>query len=127
MWLSLAVSVCLPVQASLAQEQSERGRLLSQMREMLSGPRGGGAGSEELERLRGEAVRRNQEAAAAAAGRERAEAQAATWKKEARALRERLVAAERVGVRKGLRRTLLGEAGLICAGTMGAAGAAGGG
>ena len=93
------------MQASLAQEQSERARLLTQMRELLSGNSGGsggasrgggGAGDAELERLRGEALRRHQEAAAATAGRERAEAQAASWKGEAKALRERIIAVERV-------------------------------
>ena len=98
----------LPFQSTLVQEQSERARLLTQMREMLSGNGGSGAGSsaagskssavasEELVRLRGEVIRCHEETAAAKAGRERAEAQAASWKGEARSLKDRLMAVERV-------------------------------
>lgn len=110
----------------MAQEQGERSRLLSQMRDMLAGPShhrpratpapagqsglAGGAGApgvrreaeegEEAvvgaERLRERALKAVQECAKAQAGRERAEAALATWKGEAKALRERLAAAERV-------------------------------
>lgn len=114
----------------MAQEQGERSRLLSQMREMLAGPShhrpratpapaaqsglaggaGAGAGTQGAgreaeageaevvgaERLRERALKAVQECAKAQAGRERAEAALATWKGEAKALRERLAAAEQV-------------------------------
>lgn len=94
----------------MVQEQGERSRLLTQMREMLSGGGGGygsappgskPASSEELARLKAEVLRRHEEAASAKAGWERAEAQAASWKGEARSLKERLVAVERVRERQG--------------------------
>ena len=49
-----------------------------------------------VERLRERALKAVQECAKAQSGRERAEAALATWKGEAKALRERLAAAERV-------------------------------
>ncbi|GAX83158.1 hypothetical protein CEUSTIGMA_g10584.t1 [Chlamydomonas eustigma] len=95
------------LRAMLAQEQGERTRLMTQMRETMSSvgaasrTAASGAGSEsqqqlEVGALRDEVLKVQQEAARAKAGRERAEAQAITWKKEARGLRERLTEVEKV-------------------------------
>lgn len=97
-------------QSTLAQEQSERARLLTQMREMLSnnnsssgsaqvsirGKSAVASEQEELGRLRADVLRCHEEAASAKAGWERAEAQVASWKGEARSLRDKLLAVERV-------------------------------
>jgi hypothetical protein len=91
------------LKSSLAQEQGERARLLSQMRGLVQAPSGapgkkkqsavpGGGGAEAVSD--GRMMELQEEAAKEKAGRERAEAQAATWRSEARLMRDKAQAME---------------------------------
>jgi chromosome segregation ATPase len=86
------------LKSSLAQEQGERARLLSQMRGMIQAPGkkkqsavAGGGGEAVSD---GRMMELQEEAAREKAGRERAEAQAATWRSEARLMRDKAQAME---------------------------------
>ena len=83
------------LKSSLVQEQGERARLLSQMRGMVPASISSGAGKKAAGGGGAEAMLEVQEEAAREkAGRERAEAQASTWRSEARLMRDRAMAME---------------------------------